>query len=76
MLLVLPLEVVPPIAVAVKSLTRLSPVESGVRQLVIDLELEVSEALGESLSEVCAQYFGDSNMGERDWDLAEESDHH
>jgi hypothetical protein len=34
-----------------------------------ELELGVSEALGVSLSEVCARYFGDSDAGE---DLVEE----
>jgi hypothetical protein len=61
------LEVVPPVIVAVESLTRSSS-GSGVEQL----ELEVSETLGESLSKVHAWYFGDSDLGKLDQDLAKE----
>jgi hypothetical protein len=60
-------EVVQHPVVPVEELLRLS---SGVDEL----SLEVSEALGMSLSEVCAQYFGGSNEVERDHILAEEQD--
>jgi hypothetical protein len=43
--------------------------DSRVVHLIAGLELGVSEVLGVSLSEVCARYFGDSDIGE---DLVEE----
>jgi hypothetical protein len=39
-----------------------------------DIALEISHALGESLSEIQAQYFRGSDTGNVDWDLAEERD--
>jgi hypothetical protein len=60
---------VPPVAVVVDSLTRsLSDIE------VQELDVEVSEVLGISLSEVQAQYFESSDEGEVDWILTEERD--
>jgi hypothetical protein len=59
---VLSLEVVPPFVV-VTDLNRLSSDDEEVGNLMEDLELGVSEALGISLSEVCAQYFQDSDEG-------------
>jgi hypothetical protein len=43
---------------------------------VDELSLEVSEALGISLSEACDQYFGSSDEVERDHIMAEEWDHY
>jgi hypothetical protein len=71
---VLPIEVVAPI-VAIVELTRLLPEDEEVGWLVEDSELGVSKALGISLSEVCAQYFRDSDKGkssETGGDLVEE----
>jgi hypothetical protein len=39
---------------------------------VSDIAIEISDALGESLSAICAWYFRDSDKGDRD--LAEECD--
>jgi hypothetical protein len=61
------LEVVPPIVVAAESLTRLS-------SDIETLELEVSEVLDLSLSEVCTRYFEGSNESEVDQVVAEEQD--
>jgi hypothetical protein len=57
------LEVVPPV-IAVVDLTQLSSDEEEVGNLMEDLELGVSKALGVSLLEVHAQYFRDSDEGE------------
>jgi hypothetical protein len=56
------LEVVAPI-VTVESLAGSSSEDSEMVHLTCDLELEVGDALGMSLSEVHAQYFQDSNEG-------------
>jgi hypothetical protein len=64
---VLPLEVVPPILVPVDSLT-ISSSDSGA------LELEVSEALGISLSEVHDLYFGGIDKVRRDRIIGEAMD--
>jgi hypothetical protein len=66
---VLSSDVVPPIAVAVDSLTRLLS-DIGVQEL----NIEVSEAFGISLSKVQAQYFESSDEGEVDHMLTEERD--
>jgi hypothetical protein len=55
-------EVVPPI-IAVVELTRLSSEDEKVGQLMEELELGVSEALGMSLSKLRAWYFQDSDKG-------------
>jgi hypothetical protein len=67
--LVLPLEVVPSV-VPIDELMQSDPISSE----VLDITLEISNVLGESLSEVCAQYFRDSDEGDVDRDLAEERD--
>jgi hypothetical protein len=67
------LEVVPPIVVTVDSLTRSSS-DVGVQRSVVELDVEVSEALGMSLSKVQAQYFEGSDEGELDQVLTEERD--
>jgi hypothetical protein len=59
---VLPSEVVPPV-IAAADLTRLLSEEEEVNNLMEELELGVSEALGISLSEVHAKYFQDSDEG-------------
>jgi hypothetical protein len=61
-LLVLPLEVVPPIVI-VESLARSLPVDSEVDQLACDLEIRIGDALGVSLSKVHTRYFWDSDEG-------------
>jgi hypothetical protein len=66
--IVLPLEVAPSV-VQVEELTRSLSGNSVVERVTVELELEVSEVLGMSLSKVCARYFGDSDVGE---DLVEE----
>jgi hypothetical protein len=56
------LEVAPSV-ICVEELTRSSSEELEVICLTQELELGVSEALGVSLSEVYARYFGDSDVG-------------
>jgi hypothetical protein len=51
-------------------LTRLEPMSSEVS----DVAAEISDALGESLSTICARYFGDNDEGEVDQVLVEERD--
>jgi hypothetical protein len=60
--------------VAVTDLTWSLSGDEEVGQLMEDLELGVSEALGISLSEVHAHYFQDSDEGE-DRDLDSEHEH-
>jgi hypothetical protein len=67
---VLPLEVVHSVVLV----EELSWSSSGAQHLTDDLSLEVSKALGVSLSEVWAQYFGGSDEVKGDWVLAEERD--
>jgi hypothetical protein len=57
--------------VPVEELTRSTSASAGAS----DIALEISHALGESLSVVQAQYFRDNDMGELEGILAEERDH-
>jgi hypothetical protein len=68
--LVLLSEVVP-LVVPVEELTRSASVSAGASNIA----LEISHALGESLSVVQAQYFGDNDVGELEGILADERDH-
>jgi hypothetical protein len=65
------LEVVPHPVIPVEELSRSL---SGVHRLAEDLSLEVSEALGISLSEVWDWYFGGSDEVKEDQILSEEQD--
>jgi hypothetical protein len=57
--------------VPVEELTRSPSASAGAS----DIALEISHALGESLSVVQAQYFGDNDVGELEGILAKERDH-
>jgi hypothetical protein len=60
-----------PLIVPVGELMQSEPVSSRAS----DIAVEISNTLGESLSEIWAQYFRDSDVGDIDWDLAKERDH-
>jgi hypothetical protein len=66
---VLPVEVVLHSVIPIKELLKSS---SGVDELSV----EVSDALGISLSEVCDWYFGGSDEVKRDHIMVEEQDHY
>jgi hypothetical protein len=67
---VLPSEVVP-LVVPVEQLTRSASASIGAS----DIALNISHTLGESLSVVQAQYFGDNDVGKLEGILADERDH-